>query len=382
MLLLRGIKALVLIICLVAFSFQMYVSINQLILPPVVVSVGNLKLNENDPPMITICPVNQFDPERLKSYGYDDRRMMISGFGNNSQFLNLSFWDIVNNTLAYSPDTDVDFRLRNEKTPVYNMSSFKKRFYPLFGYCWEISDYVIQNEILITGKKIFNVFNMTKIFLTDKLLRTVPALDLSSHRGEPILMQNGSDKTYLVDIEKYPFFDPYKPDNCKNYKTDEHEECVDEKLKDYRNELMHCRPPWLAKQNACLDMNWYRTENISSLLQLNAFAKNELLRSTRSIINMENFDAKKECPVPCSMTRSNIRTGTKGNTLAGAEVRLVFEERIIYSENTFGYGPSDFLVDLGSSVGLWFGISVFALPDTCNVLFVYFKTVFGNSKKM
>ncbi len=375
---LRGIKALVLIICLIAFGFQMHVSINQLISPPIVVSVGNLKLNENDPPMITICPVNQFDPEKLKSYGYAHQEMMISGVGINSQFLNLSFWDVVNNTLAYSPDTDVDFRLWNKTAPVYNMSSFTKRFYPFYGYCWEISDYVIQNEMKIIGKKIFNVLNMTKIFLTDKLLRTVPALDVSSHRGEPIVMQKGADKTYLVEIEKYPFFDPYQPDNCKNYNIDEHEECVDEKLKDYRNELMHCRPPWLAKQNACLDMNWYSTANISSLFQLNASAKSDLLKSFQSILNMENFDAKKECPLPCSMTRSNIRPGTKGNTLSGAEVRLVFEERIIYSENTLGYGPSDFLVDLGSSVGLWFGISVFALPDTCNALLGYFKGLFGN----
>ena len=140
-------------ICLVAFCFQMYISINHLILPPVVVSIKNLKLTDIDPPMITICPVQQFDTEKLKSYGYESQQMLISGFGTNSSLMNQSFWDIVNNTLAYSPDTDVDFKIWNKTTLAYNTSNFRKSFYPLFGYCWEISDYAIQNGMIITGNE-------------------------------------------------------------------------------------------------------------------------------------------------------------------------------------------------------------------------------------
>ncbi len=230
--------------------------------------------------------------------------------------------------------------------------------------------------MIITGNEFFDVLNMAQIFLTDKLLRTVPAVDLSSQRGEPIIMKNGTDVTYLVQIEKYPFLDPYQPDLCKNYNLEEHLECVDGNLKDYLD--MSCRPPWLAKRNACLDMNWYGIANNITLSQLDASVENDLVTMTRSIIYMEDFEEKKSSPVPCSVTRSDIRTGITGRALAGSEVRLVFEDRIKHSENTFGYGRSDFLVDLGSSVGLWFGISVFGLTNMSIVLFKYCKGVFEN----
>ena len=46
------------------------------------------------------------------------------------------------------------------------------------------------------------------------------------------------------------------------------------------------------------------------------------------------------------------------------ELKLgVLEERIIYSKNTFGFGPSDYFVALGSSVGFWFGLSVLGITD-------------------
>ncbi len=61
----------------------MYISIGYLILPSVVVSIKNLKLTDIDPPMLTICPVRQFDTEKLKSYGYEIQQMLISGFGTN-----------------------------------------------------------------------------------------------------------------------------------------------------------------------------------------------------------------------------------------------------------------------------------------------------------
>ena len=186
--------------------------------------------------------------------------------------------------------------------------NFKISFYPIFGYCWEISDYKIQNEMMVTGDWTFTYYVQGRANYNEE------------RKGYFLFSWNW----------KLSFFDPYQPDYCGNYELDEHEECVDENLKDYNNDNMKCTLPWLAKKNACLDMKWFRNKNISNLLQLSASAKNTLTKTGKSIINMENFDAKKACPVPCSLTRSNIRYGSKWQTLSGAEVRSVRGEDYIF----------------------------------------------------
>ena len=77
---------------------------------------------------------------------------------------------------------------------------------------------------------------------------------------------------------------------------------------------------------------------------------------------MENLDAKRACPHPCTVIQSTIRPGSSEATNE-TRIRLLFDDLVVYSHIIVNYGFTDFLVDLGSSVGLWFGLSVFGLAD-------------------
>ena len=45
------------------------------------------------------------------------------------------------------------------------------------------------------------------------------------------------------------------------------------------------------------------------------------------------------------------------------ELTLTFADQVVYTTKKPAYGPSSFLIDMGSSLGLWFGLSVFGITD-------------------
>ena len=42
---------------------------------------------------------------------------------------------------------------------------------------------------------------------------------------------------------------------------------------------------------------------------------------------------------------------------------IIFDPTVYETEKMFNYGPFEFIIDVGSSVGLWLGLSVFGLYD-------------------
>ena len=44
-------------------------------------------------------------------------------------------------------------------------------------------------------------------------------------------------------------------------------------------------------------------------------------------------------------------------------LELNFDDQVVFTTKQLAYGPSDFLIDIGSSLGLWFGLSVFGISD-------------------
>ena len=54
-------------------------------------------------------------------------------------------------------------------------------------------------------------------------------------------------------------------------------------------------------------------------------------------------------------------------------MRLDFANEVIYTTKKLAYGSSEFLIDMGSSLGLWFGLSVFGLTDLGIVAFQWIR---------
>ncbi len=183
-----------------------------------------------------------------------------------------------------------------------------------------------------------------------------PGLDLSQHIGKDIVLDSISHQNYFIELEKYSNYNPKKPDECKEYAENEYQNCVNmainQLLSNEFAEQLSCNPAWLGIKNACQDMNWKNPNHMKTV---------ELDKKLMNIMKMELEELKTICKPPCTVTRANIRTGRSEDYIGKGTDRLaltlVFDETVKHSKAIIGYGFSNFMIDFGSSVGLWFGIS-------------------------
>ena len=240
----------------------------------------------------------------------------------------------------------------------------ENRFYPKFGKCKDFSDYTIMEEltlqVYIDKTSFFTISKHpeAEVFLTDKKLRTRSIVHKPSHWGPSITIKHGTNYNILVKVEQISNFDPKNPDNCQEYTNGEFENCVDEELQDFWKPIIGCNPPWSSHQYQCNGV-WNSSE-------FNHILYNRTYDTVNSINFMGSYPAKRRCKIPCIETRVNfiLSRVTKSNGLYLPSIlTLTFDEKVVHKEKVLAYGFSGFLIDMGSSLGLWFGLSVWSIKD-------------------
>ena len=92
---------------ILAFSFFMFlyqsqVAIQKLVDPPVVDSTEILNVIDTEPPLMTICPLNQFNQTRISELGYENYFHLLTGYDSEKGIIswgtqhNLSFEELIN----------------------------------------------------------------------------------------------------------------------------------------------------------------------------------------------------------------------------------------------------------------------------------------------
>ena len=100
------------------------------------------------------------------------------------------------------------------------------------------------------------------------------------------------------------------------------------------------------------------------------------------ILNMEPYPAITKCGTPCTVTRSKILSkGQKKKALHPSILILKFDEVVVHKTKVLAYRFSNFVIDMGSSLGLWFGLSVFGITDLIFTVFQYAKKFNGQMKR-
>ena len=72
-----------------------------------------------------------------------------------------------------------------------------------------------------------------------------------------------------------------------------------------------------------------------------------------------------QCPAPCLITETTMTVKSEGSTSKqGATfIHLQFNTEVVKSRNVLNYNLYNFLIDVGSSLGLWLGLSVLSFAD-------------------
>ena len=147
----KAIKWLILLISFIMFYIQAQIAVNSLRDPPIVDSTETLNIADIDPPLITVCPLNQFNWTKIEEYGYNqdiyqffnwyDSKNKVYAWG--AQY-NLTFEELLDEIMVHKDLFTV--KLWNLKmNPIY-----EKRLYPEYGYCVDVSNYTATEKIRLS----------------------------------------------------------------------------------------------------------------------------------------------------------------------------------------------------------------------------------------
>ena len=121
---------------------------------------------------------------------------------------------------------------------------------------------------------------------------------------------------------------------------------------------MDCIPPWLSATNQCsMNITTYNHTNreIYDLI-LN---KNIRPRCTREPTEMEE-----NCKKPCKkMTNKVYLIGDEESKLLDTDVWIRFKKTVRVEKKVVVYTLFNFIIDAGSSLGLWLGLSALGIID-------------------
>ena len=314
-----------------------------LISPPTVDTSFQKDISEvSHLPLITICPTDQ-QPNKtmLYKFGYRSVEEMMKGYTTCQSGVCLSWGKHINMSFDELLKAIFD-EIKATDIVIPQIQTYRIIFLPLYGFCKEISAYDPSSSILI-----FSRTNDLKVFVTDSRYRSYFSPDYSSHQGDNIL---ASDKNqHVVDIKVNIL------STCKiaDLIEDDFEKCVDKEIQRKLGASIGCTPPWLSPTNQCNDTYPRNFTN-----PVPDFRK-EYVQNLRTLGKTK---IEKSCRKSCTTTISTARVRTTQDDHKN-KIQIQFDDKVRITETVYNYGLFQFIIDAGSSLGLWLGLSMLNLHD-------------------
>ena len=297
----------------------------------------------------------------MKEIGYSGRNELL--FGKPKQHgmfswgahLNKTFDKMLNNIL-HDIDEVNDF---NPKIRNKNKNIADKVFVARYGYCIRIRDYDPSQLSIITMKQM----HTTYVFLTDKYKDTHPSPNFEPQRGEMIFLEPGVEKWYKIRLTVISNMDPLHIGSCKDYTSEQenYADCVDEILQQVMIPELGCIPPFLSPKNQC--NKTFEYTRVQKFFRKIDFWNSYMMK----LIDMEEITIQQNCTDPCFVTKSEVQLQNQGPPdhplETFAKINLKFKNVAEKNFRVIDYEFFDFLIEIGSSLGLWLGLSVFTLTD-------------------
>ena len=375
-------KGIILFFSFVMLCYQMHIAVDKLVNPSLVDSTKNLNFTEITPPLITFCPVDQW---KYTDTGYVDMKTVMKGsyggfFPENIGWgaqLNMTF-DQMRKQLLKVDGQNIEIYYK--KGTKYEKTAFEKRFYPKYGICFDVFNYPISKYIELLfllsanahGRKLESTVD---VLITDLKQRTANTINIESNWGSSITIPSGAIHEYLVRVELVSFFDPRNRDACKSYGVGEYENCVTKELLKVWKPLINCNPPWMTSRDQCLGVINNTIGNIDEI-------QKKVSDTVDGIYEMGTYPAKERCTKPCNITQSDIvlRKIIKSKGKCKTNIlKLKFANIVVYKTKILDYGTSKFFIDFGSSLGLWFGLSLIGLTDLAAISFQWTRRIWQNT---
>ena len=220
-------------------------------------------------------------------------------------------------------------------------------FLAKFGFCLEITNYDPEYLEIQQVGNLQDLLNLRLIF-TDKNYRSLFMPDISSHLGGKILIQSGKQTNFDIYVKK--------TSSCKvmDVKAENFHECIANGIETRIKKPLGCIPPWLSDKDQCNGS--YPANFLEAIPDF-------VDEFHWPVYTLYNSKLESECKTSCNRTQYLAVEGESINDDDFGAAYISFVQKVQVIEKVANYHMFDFIIDVGSSMGLWLGLSVFGLYD-------------------
>ena len=358
------------ILCLVSliiFAVQMYFALQRFNEMPTMYEQDSTNvLDLKKMPIVNICPFYNYDYNMSNKFGFLGKTEFFGGEGLGKNYLSWTgssgktfeevrdiLWAEMKETLGNV--TVLDHTLKPLKDQPKNYIVIPQ------GLCKSLTTYEIDSK---SGALSIDVSHgEVSVFITDPAKDIWFKADVNSLYGHAMTLKVDKSlaqhKYYKVTIKETHMRDGV--DGCKTYElgmnsSGSYMDCVNRELTTRWRQAYGCVPPWMTWEQGC-NTTLIRKPEHQALLD-------EAVKYYVDSINGYT-PVFKNCPVPCLKTRVSVKY--YGHYLRPfwnkSRLSISFMERVPQQFMKSAYNEVDLLIEAGSSLGLWLGLSVIGLYD-------------------
>ena len=130
---------------------------------------------------------------------------------------------------------------------------------------------------------------------------------------------------------------------------------------------MDCIPPWLSSENQC--HNNITTYN-KTAKQISAMIYESFVIP---LFGSKSTAAESRCKKPCKKMTNRISMISDKSRSGHSVYEFRFKEKVRVEKKVVVYTWFNFIVDVGSSLGLWLGLSALGITDMAIEAFIVAK---------
>ena len=312
-------------------------------------------------------------------WGFDYAMARVHGYSGFAEFLGGKLQN-QRNSFSWIGQRNVSWRSVKRQLFKEPMANFKVltggiikpvRMFPLS--CFEFSD--VKHHIHINSKQPLVLYftdanNQPSFYLVKTALTTDPVtLGLGKYPGESSYYE-----IKLAVTEKR-----LDDGSCTVYdKPAGYAACIDANLQKEMLEYLGCIPPWVIfnteqEHNICKT----KFELVGKEVEFAQYKLKELTQNVKFLTDGGfNFH---HCHPPCSQTTVTTQlTSFAAGNWSGYHINLKFSDKVKVSKEVRSYDIFNLCVEIGSSLGLWLGLSAISVLDWSILSFQFGKTFILN----
>ena len=339
----------------VFFTLQMLFAVQKYVAKPTMISPGTSPFSSLYKPLqITACKLDQFNNTRAAGLAYNGKMYHLAGVSTNESVLtwtglneNVTFEEAIH--LMYSSTRDIVF-----STGYFDSinGTISRRFQFPHGDCKVFEGKPASFMSIKLGPTTFSHI----LFISDPTAVSSFQLPYSLMSGDQITLKPPEYLDVNIQIKETTV---YTDDgSCVDYPNNHHAsyaDCVDAEMRRWLLPTLGCMIPWMSGRDAC-------TEQIKRLPKHQPLVNwiFDIFDESLGGIEYRSESCLPSCSLLSVHSRKTLSSIPIGNV---SSIFLHFSKEIQVEKIVMAYDSTALLVEIGSSLGLWLGLSVVGIFD-------------------